>query len=246
MRNIEDILYFRSDISPFLIHLTRKYNGKTEKQNLENILENKSLVASENLVSIASFGIDYKSLMSSDKDRFFRAVCFTETPLSEIHCLLEITGRQVDLKPYGLVFVREALEQRCVSPVLYLNNENSDQTQVIRDLCTLIETAPTTAEQVLPLISVFGNKITPPSSSSPSSGRIDFRWEREWRYPAYRGDFCFNADDVFIGICPHEEIKNFETIFPEVDFIDPTKNVKCYATKLIEARQRLKIKYSVV
>ena len=44
---------------------------------------------------------------------YFSAVCFTETPLNEIYSLLEISRRRVNLKPYGLVFLKEKL-QECV------------------------------------------------------------------------------------------------------------------------------------
>jgi hypothetical protein len=51
---------------------------------------------------------------------------------------------------------------------------------------------------------------------------------------------------VFVGLCPHDEIPFFDSLFPPVGFIDPTRNMKWYATKLIAARQRLDLKYWVV
>jgi hypothetical protein len=44
-RNIKDILYFRSDISPFLVHLTRRLGRLSAKDNLEKILTSKALNA---------------------------------------------------------------------------------------------------------------------------------------------------------------------------------------------------------
>ena len=184
MRQIEDVLYFRSDISPFLVHLTRSFNKRSAKENLKKIVISKSLQASNRLVSLASFGMDYSSLDEDTKTRFFSAICFTETPLNEIFCLLEIGGRGVNLEPYGLVFLRERLEKRNVSPVIYLNNELGDKANVISGLCNLIETNKETAEQILPLISVFGQKLPPKTRKSAPSGRMDFRWEREWRQGA--------------------------------------------------------------
>jgi hypothetical protein len=98
----------------------------------------------------------------------------------------------------------------------------------------------------LPLIAVFGRKILPPRAQSVPEGRVDFRWEREWRYPYIEGAFAFDTDDVFIGLCPHDEIEYFKDLWPEIDFIDPRRNIKWYATQLIEARQRLDLKFSVV
>ena len=65
-------------------------------------------------------------------------------------------------------------------------------------------------------------------------------------YASDKGDLSFSEEDVFIGLCPDSEIDWFETNFPPFLFIDPTRPTKWYATKLIEARQRLDIKYSVV
>ena len=47
MRNIDDILHFRADLSPFLVHLTRGYNGRTASENLESIITDRELIAGE-------------------------------------------------------------------------------------------------------------------------------------------------------------------------------------------------------
>ena len=78
------------------------------------------------------------------------------------------------------------------------------------------------------------------------SGCIDFRWEREWRYSSIAGDLEFAEEDVFVGLCPDSEIDFFEGLFRNVGFVDPQRNMKWYAKKLIEARQRFDLKYSVV
>jgi hypothetical protein len=145
-----------------------------------------------------------------------------------------------------LVFLRERLEQRGISPVFYLNNELGDKAAVIKGLCKLIEVDEEAAKQILPLISFFGEKIPPCGNNAAPSGRIDFRWEREWRYPASKGAFNFTSEDILVGLCPNEEIEHFEKFFPGIEFVDPTRNIKWYAKKLINARKRLKILHSVV
>jgi hypothetical protein len=64
--------------------------------------------------------------------------------------------------------------------------------------------------------------------------------------PSALGPLEFSNEDVFIGLCPNDEIEEFENLFQPIGFIDPTRNMKWYATKLIEARQRLDLKSSVV
>ena len=247
MRNIQDVLHFRSDISPFLVHLTRTIrNVRTAKEALEQIIEHKRLESGDEPISAAQYGTWTSRMNQEDIKRFFSAICFTETPLNEIHCLLEITNRQVNLSPYGLVFIKDKLRAKGVNPVLYINNETEDKDDIFRALCTLMESDPVSAEKLLPLFSVFGNGILAPWARNPRRNNVDFLWEREWRYPSCYGPLTFNSEDIFIGICPHEEINHFEERFPEIKFIDPRRNIKWYASKLVETRNRLNIKFSVV
>ncbi|MDD5164919.1 MAG: hypothetical protein PHG25_00045 [Candidatus Pacebacteria bacterium] len=250
MRTIDDILNFRGDIPPFLVHLTRDFEDMNAKARLNKILEEQKLRPSDNKISDAKFGIHNLGWAQEKLTRYFGAVCFTETPLNEIHCLLEIQYRNVNLQPYGLVFLKEKLKEKSVGPVFYFNNEYRDKTSVIRKLCELIESDDVTdqeaAARLLPMISNFGNKITPINNMA-QDGRVDFLWEREWRLASIYAPLNFDlATDVFIGLCPHTEIEEFELAYPNVMFIDPRRNTKWYATKLIEARQRLNLKVSVV
>ncbi len=121
-----------------------------------------------------------------------------------------------------------------------------DKDAIVRGLDKLIDTNREVAESILPLIAVFGKQLQSVYSNVARNREIDFRWEREWRYPASAGDFEFTEGDVFVGLCQHEEIDEFESRWQGIKFIDPTRNVKWYASKLIAARQRLDIKYSVV
>ena len=245
-RDVSDILHFRGDISPFLVHLTRTLESMNARKRLRRIIESRTLVAGNSLVSHATYGYRIGTLDDEAKRRLFSAICFTETPLSEMHCVLEIAGREVDLSPYGLVFLKDRLVTRGVSPALYLNNTQGEKDAIVRGLDKLIDTNREVAESILPLIAIFGKQLQSVYSSVPPNKEIDFRWEREWRYPASAGDFGFAEDDVFVGLCPHEEIDDFESRWQGIKFIDPTRNVKWYASKLIDARQRLDIKYSVV
>jgi hypothetical protein len=136
--------------------------------------------------------------------------------------------------------MKNRLRKKGVSPVLYLNNEEKDKKNVVEALCQLIVIAPESGEQILPLISTFGKKLLDPTKD------IDFLWEREWRYPSAKGDLQFDENDVFVGICPDDEIRQFEILFPKVKFVDCKRNMKWYVKKLIEARKRLEVKSSVI
>lgn len=250
-RLIDDILHFRTDFSPFLVHLTRNKDGKTANNILKTILRDKVLKASNNPVSDAKFGTITSSSDWDDlkRKKYFGAICFTETPLNEIHCLLEIEYRNIDLEPYGLVFSKDNLKKLGVSPVFYLNNYKDDKDEVIRKLCELLINTEEAAK-ILPLFANAGIQLTGPQVEKRTS-IIDFMWEREWRYPSVYGDLPINRNDVFIGLCPDNEIDDFENLSIEVygqgiSFIDPSRNMKWYATKLIERRRDLGMKHSVV
>jgi len=247
MRDIGDILNFRTDISPFLVHMTRRLGLVTPYDSLGQILQQRQLICGQTLVSDARYGMYTDDLEEEVKHRLFGAVCFTETPLAEVHNLLEIAYRNINLAPYGLVFLKERLERRGVSPVLYLNNMAEDKDSVFQALCDLRVHNGDEAEQLLPLLAVFGRKIWPPGAAQRPPGDVDFRWEREWRLPYVRSPLAFTEYDVFVGLCPHNEIAHFEGLMGGgVRFIDPTRNMKWYATQLVQSRQRLDLKASVV
>jgi hypothetical protein len=105
-REITDVLHFRGDLSPFLVHLTRGKDGQTAAQILATILQHSALRQSRAPVSDARFAFTTFHIPEADRPRFLSAICFTETPLGEVHCLFEIENRTVNLEPYGLVFLR--------------------------------------------------------------------------------------------------------------------------------------------
>lgn len=246
-RRIEDILHFRSDISPFLVHLTRASEIGTADENLESILDSKLLIGGGTLISDARFALTLttiNAMRAVDRLRFFDAISFSETPLSEIHCLFEISARRVNLEPWGVVFLKDRLKERGVSPVIYINNEHGDKDALVRTLVALRRTNPDVAAQLLPLIAIFGSRLQPVGARF-TPGSVNFLWEREWRYPG-DGPFLFDNDDVFLGLCPHQNIDRLERSYRPIQFIDPRRNVKWYAPKLVRARRRLNLRYSVV
>ncbi len=245
MRNIDDVLLFRGDLPPFLVHLTRRSEDGTADQNLTSILESQTLHYGPAPISVARYRYPQAQLDSTKRVRYFTAVSFTETPLNEIHSLLEIEGRIINLEPYGLVFLRDRCKAKGVAPVIYFNNVKGDKDEVVQALCTLLDSHPRQAASILPFVSFFGRLLTPLGGSSRTD-EMDFTWEREWRYVSKRKHFKFKKSDVFVGLCPHSKIEDFESRFDWLQFIDPRRNMKWYADKLIAARKRSRLRYSVV
>jgi len=248
IREIEKVLWFRNDISPFLVHLTRKTSTtNTAKKNLESILTTKELRYADNRISDAKFGISLDEITPEISKKYFSAVSFTETPLNEVHSLLDIAGRNIELKPYGLVFLKQKLMKKGVSPVVYINNFDGTKIKLIEALYTLTEAHSEQAKKILPYIAIFGKMLLPIGGTQGFRRSIDFTWEREWRYASDDLKFEFDYKDVFIGLCDDKDIETFETLTNgDIEFIDPQRNIKWYADKLVKARKKAKLPNSVV
>ena len=248
MRLIDDILSVRGDISPFLIHVTKSVpDTATAGDVLKNIISSGQLLSGNRGVSAAMYAIPFSDIDNDEqKKRFFNAVCFTEAPLSELHCFFEIDGRSSNYEPYGLVFLKDKLKRRGVSPVFYVNNYQDDKSVLLQQLCSCITANIQAAEAFLPLLSGMGFMFNPIQGSRPHDNEVSFYWEREWRHPYSLGPFHFDAGSVFVGLCPHEEIEDFEEEFENtfghrISFIDPNRNLKFYSRELIDAADEANI-----
>lgn len=119
MARIDELLQRRTDLSTFLVHLTR--DGSDDRSD-----------ARQNLVSIAeSLTLEARTPygMATDLDDYLvgtrrtqRVVCFTETPLEHVWMLIEkIDGRRIRYAPYGLVFSKETARRSHCNPIWYLD-----------------------------------------------------------------------------------------------------------------------------
>lgn len=282
VRNIQEILFSRKDISPFLVHLTRDYQTKSAKNNLHSMLNSKRIVPGEfiggSLEKIA-FGTEEhptksrlaKKYVSSNVDEktrnweliepTLRCICMTETPLDQIHCMLDIEGRSVELKPYGVILLKDKIrEQPWVNPVWYGNTYHD--IDVLKKLIETMWRASSlpqpddskndkytakdydcqTLLKFLCFIEPFGKAF----DGRPTP--IDFYWEREWRsvgeVPLSWGND--GPDNVFMGICPHDEIETFEIKYSPLSFIDPCRSPSYYAKKLLLRKKGLGLQYNLL
>ncbi|MBB3813651.1 hypothetical protein FHY13_001998 [Xanthomonas arboricola] len=243
-RQIDDVLLFRTDISPFLAHLTKTAGDTSAENVLRVILDSGQLLAGGSEVSDIKYGGNNLQMSAEQRKSFFGAVCLTETPLSEVYCLLDLASRRINLEPYGLLFVKEKIRNKGASPVYYLNNYPEDKYTIAQALFSLTATHEAAAKEILPLFSVTGPFLAPPGQIR--QGKQEFSWEREWRYPASKGPLAFEQNDVFIGLCPADRIAAMERAYPWLKFVDPRLNQKLYAQKLIQSRDRIGLKNSVV
>src|ERR1700674_3474124 len=106
MQTIYDLLSRRTDLSSFIIHLTRdtedteRHREHTAQTNLKRILRTRIIEAR------TPFGPAMSKGRKKDRDSQ-RCVSFTETPLEHINRLAcEIPGRKMRLSSFGLAFAK--------------------------------------------------------------------------------------------------------------------------------------------
>ena len=219
--DIRELVAQRSDLSTFLVHLTRDSES--------------GVVAGAALKSIISSGLlEARSVYGHARNRLQkggwetmsqRCVCFTETPLEYTHLLLaDIDNRDVHFKPYGIAITKRVGRGLGVNPVWYLDI-TPGHPWIAANLDRLLDrtlsegrfTDPD-VERLAPFIEHMGTRL---DEEGRQIYRKEFWWECEWR-------FCgghFALPQRFIGLCPEEHIAGFERLAADVGrparFIDP-------------------------
>ena len=189
----------REDLSRFLVHLTRDYEGTKARDNLISILLDKTIEA-RNPHCLFMHEID-RLRFSQVLRKAFCTVCFTETPLAQVRRLTTaIPGRKVEFKGYGLVFLKETLLQRGASPAIYLNAKGTS----LRDY--LLSRFRSDFDSINKLCKLkrlhtehHGSIIQYYSLINIIADNYDFMWEREWRYS---GAFEFEYSDLIAIVAP--------------------------------------------
>src|SRR5689334_15224853 len=115
--DLPEILNRRSDLSTFLVHLTRDYKGASAKDNLESILRDRCIRARN------VYGYLRSRLARQGRDMDSqRTVCFTETPLEFTYLLVEnIENRNVSFAPYGVAITKRIGRRTGVNPIWYVD-----------------------------------------------------------------------------------------------------------------------------
>lgn len=190
------------DMSPFVVHFTKKSATGSEYDNSISILASRCIQAQNR------FGMG-KNYAESPP-----CVCFSEVPLHQLKRLADKRGS------YGIVFRKEFIVARDGGPILYAYQD----TPHAAAMRTLIDKAAGKADDPIWKVAPF---IDQPGQYGGSS--YFFEWEREWRHV---GNLQFDeADPVFLIIPEdlHEAARDFfdsaerEQLGPnyKCPFIDP-------------------------
>jgi len=220
---IQDLLARRSDLSAFIVHLTRQTgDGHSPRENLRNILKEQKIEAR------SAFGPAADKLQgkSIEDHKSQNCVSFSETPLEHLYCLVQkIPKRQFRLSPYGVAFTKMKARQLGVNPVWYVDITPGHD-WLTKPINQLIESEMkrrkrfrnSPLSKVAPFIEQMGSGM----GKSGYGYRKEFWWEREWRH---RGDFHFSLHDVALGFAPEGSIGALQKLTAKVGrripFVDP-------------------------
>lgn len=237
---IEDLLNRRSDLSTFLVHLTKDGSGgsPTAKENLAKILTDGKIEAR---TPMGWTGTGKDRLPTADLAAM-KVVCFTETPLQHIYSLFQnIRGRSVKLSSYGLVFTRDTARSRGANPVWYVDM-TPGQTRQWELAKALDELRAEAVKASGGFATHYGSKILPfveQMGSWSVLSKKEFSWEREWRH---LGDFTLDWHDTALVLCPEAEIDECEDL-GYFTAVDPSWSLERMIATIVDKRARIEVAY---
>lgn len=220
---IVDLLNRRSDLSTFLVHLTK---GDDPKASLLSILSDHRI----NAVSAMGWAKMEATSLGPDAENTQKVVCFSETPLDQMYAMCaDIARRQVKLKPYGLAFTKMVARRNGTNPVWYFHMTAGSYSPIATALSALRKQAcideatfvTHAATSLFPFYEWMGTSTT--------GIQHEFWWEREWRHVR---DFIFADADIALVLCPEADHLEFEAITPG-KCIDPSWSLERMIAKLV-------------
>jgi len=215
-----EVIARRSDLSTFLVHLTRTSNGVSGRDRLASIL------SSDRISAVTMFGMAKAQLPPGVQLDSQKCVCFTETPLEYVHLLLQaIDGRQIDFEPYGIAFPKRLGRGMQINPVWYLDMTQGYEwlTHAVDALVTqaLANGAQLDAHPIARLAPFIEQMFTHRDENQNVIRRKEFWWEREWRKVG-----PLVLPQRVIVLCPESEFEQFAAVVDgnallSACFIDP-------------------------
>lgn len=215
MMDIRRLVARRTDLSTFLVHLTRSSGGQQAADRLESILR-AEVIEARTMFGAAKGALEGRGIQLASQ----KCVCFTETPLEYMHLLIEpIDGRAIQFERYGIAFTKKVGRQWGVNPVWYLDITPGHDwltvpvNQLIEDALDIEGFDESTIARLCPFIEQMG---------TGDEYRKEFWWEREWRY---QGNFHLPRQVLIL--CPENEIVRYRRVVQETRggtpaFMDPS------------------------
>lgn len=205
MSTIAEVLHRRSDLSTFLVHLT-KSGTEDALHNLRKMLGEGTIEARTAMGWTAKKAAE----LGEPAEDSQRVVCFSEAPLEQVYSLAaEIVGRREKLEPYGLVFTKMVARRKGANPIWYVDMSPSGRIwEISIALDRLASEAAALGKEGFsghPAAAIF--PFAEQMGTWPTTGtQKEFWWEREWRHV---GPFPFRGKELALILAPerhHEEL----------------------------------------
>jgi hypothetical protein len=202
---IEQLLHRRTDLSTFLVHLTKDTGDRTARDNLLSIAEARVIEARKPLGMGADLDDHLRRTPATQ-----RVACFSETPLEHTWMMArQIQGRKESFQRYGVVFTKSFCRRKGCNPVWYLDITKGHDwlTEPVREQVNRAVSESTDATGAIDrqrLVSQPILRITPfiEQMGKPNGTRKEFWWEREWRHV---GNFNFRTPKHVVALLAPED-----------------------------------------
>jgi hypothetical protein len=233
---IEELLARRTDLSTFLVHLTKDGGGQTAKQKLI------SMITSARIEARSPFGPAVPRLTAAGQPTDSqRCVCFTETPLEHVHILTsEIADRAFHFLPYGVAISKKQGRRAGVNPVWYMDITPGHPwlTQPLEQMIDAAIAAGPFADNPLARLTPYIEQMgTGPLAAGAGGYKKEFWWEREWRH---QGDYSLAGRPIIL--CPAADIAEVraalnavpehQRMIDDPSFVDPRWSLEQIIGKL--------------
>jgi hypothetical protein len=206
MVSIERLLQRRSDLSSFLVHLTRGADMAEARGNLLSMAR-EWVIEARTAMGMADELQEYLEEHATQK-----VVCFTETPLEHMWMMTEnIDSRQKHFAPYGLVFTRTSARRTSCNPVWYIDmTYRVGVDWLTKPVNNMVAAAVADSKdadgRIIPerLADHDIFRVTPffEQMGPTKDAMKEFWWEREWRHV---GDYHFEPRHVVAFVAPEED-----------------------------------------
>lgn len=196
MPTIGQVLNRRSDLSTFVVHLTRASGGTSALANLAAILRDRRLAAKTPMGWAAKAAVQLGPMADLSQ----RVVCFSETPLEQVYGMYaDIPGRQVKLEPFGVAFTKMTARRHGVNPVWYVDMTPGHRWRICEALDLLRDRAVAVGDDKF--AGMVGSVLLPffEGMGTWEGSQKEFWWEREWRHV---GDLTFEIEELAFVIAP--------------------------------------------